>query len=492
MKVHNRIAWVIGILVVVMLPFAGIVAAQTDDTIDESTPFLGIAFEEAENGVEIVQVVSGSPADDAGITVGDILITIDGESVDFETVADVVAGYAVDDTVTVELLREDETISLEITLGERPEAPEPPNRRNDNNRRFEFQQRLDGAYLGVMVEDSDDGVTIVEVRADSPAEDAGLQEGDIITSVNASEITDSRILVETVQALDSGDIVNITLTRDGEELSIEATLGDRTDIRPLILENMPFMMLDGIEYLEDENVWVINELDEDSPLAEAGLQAGDRITAINGQAYAPTELPQLLMNIDPESPLDVTVERGNETLQIEVDLPLLLPLIGGLRMDGDFGQGFSFNMPRNGDLRDRFEQRGNRNGRFNNNRARLGVTFVMLDEVMATEYAVEETTGALIIEVSSNSPADQAGVQANDVIIAVDGDTVDLQRNLAERLSAYEQGETVNLTIIRDGEEQEIAVTLGGVEQRGFNFGGGFPFDTDVEETAPPVEEPDI
>lgn len=77
------------------------------------------------------------------------------------------------------------------------------------------------------------------------------------------------------------------------------------------------------------------------------------------------------------------------------------------------------------------------------------------------------STGALVVApvgrlaVPLNTPAAQAGLLAQDIISAVDGEAVTLNTSLAELLSAYEPGQTVRLSVVRGGAPIEISVVLG-------------------------------
>ncbi|HLU08251.1 MAG TPA: PDZ domain-containing protein, partial [Oceanobacillus sp.] len=64
-------------------------------------------------------------------------------------------------------------------------------------------------------------------------------------------------------------------------------------------------------------------------------------------------------------------------------------------------------------------------------------------------------------EVLPNSPAENAGLQEHDIITAVNGDVVDAERTLRDRLFAYEPDDTITLDVLRDGETIQIEVTLG-------------------------------
>ncbi|MBC7871267.1 MAG: PDZ domain-containing protein, partial [Chitinophagaceae bacterium] len=101
-----------------------------------------------------------------------------------------------------------------------------------------------------------------------------------------------------------------------------------------------------------------------------------------------------------------------------------------------------------------------------NGRGRLGVAFVNLDETTAAEYNVDVTEGALITQVEAGSPAETAGLQENDIVTAVNGEVVDAEHTLADRIYAYEPEDVVTLDVLRAGETQQIEVTLGQGEQR--------------------------
>ncbi|MEQ8672972.1 MAG: PDZ domain-containing protein [Aggregatilineales bacterium] len=453
MKTRRYLLWMTGVALLVAMPIASIMVAAQDDTATESTAtaFLGIGYEEADTGVRVTDVVADSPAEEAGLLIDDIITAINDVTVNFEDVADVIAGFGVGDLITLNVERGDETLALEATLVERPEEIDA---RLGRNQRFDIPM-MNRPYVGIAVEDSDGGVVITQIIADSPAETAGLQVDDIITGINETDITESATLIEAIQQLESGDVVTFNVTRAGETLSVEVTLDTMQNVRPMILEGALSGI--GIEYLADEGVLVINELGEDNPLTEAGLMAGDRISAVNGVALTPDELPNLMGMMN--ETLTLTVERDGETMEIEVEPANLLPLFMGLGsgrgiLRGDFGDNFGRNripnmpnMPMIGD------------------RARLGVTFVTLDETTATQYEVEATEGALVTEVAENSAADQAGLQNGDIITAVSGDVVDVERTLADRIAAYEPGDVITLTVTRDGETLEIDVTLGRFEQ---------------------------
>lgn len=94
-------------------------------------------------------------------------------------------------------------------------------------------------------------------------------------------------------------------------------------------------------------------------------------------------------------------------------------------------------------------------------RAFLGVTYYELSPEMARAYELPVEYGALISEVAGDSPAEQAGLQRNDIILAVNGTEVGPNRPFSELMITVEPNQTVTFTILRDGETGDVDVTLG-------------------------------
>lgn len=70
-------------------------------------------------------------------------------------------------------------------------------------------------------------------------------------------------------------------------------------------------------------------------------------------------------------------------------------------------------------------------------------------------------TGALITQVVSDTPAEDAGLRVGDIITAIDLIPVDANHPLADVVAQYEPGDRVTLTIWRSGQIEEILITLG-------------------------------
>jgi hypothetical protein len=87
-----------------------------------------------------------------------------------------------------------------------------------------------GAYLGTVPDMGGDasGVKLSGVRAGSPAEKAGLQRDDVITRIGDMDIPDLQAMTDALRAHKPGDVVPVTVQRDGKPLTVTVTLGTRT------------------------------------------------------------------------------------------------------------------------------------------------------------------------------------------------------------------------------------------------------------------------
>ena len=72
-----------------------------------------------------------------------------------------------------------------------------------------------------------------------------------------------------------------------------------------------------------------------------------------------------------------------------------------------------------------------------------------------------QSPGALVKSVTPDTPADKAGLREGDIILAVNDEKITLAMDLAQVVQKHKPGDTVTLTIRRDGAEQSLQVVLG-------------------------------
>ncbi|WP_134668572.1 S1C family serine protease [Halorussus marinus] len=90
----------------------------------------------------------------------------------------------------------------------------------------------------------------------------------------------------------------------------------------------------------------------------------------------------------------------------------------------------------------------------------LGISSRDVSPAVAEQAGLNVTSGVLVQQVISGSPADGA-IQSGDVVLQVAGQPVASQEDLASALVRYRPGDTISMQILRDGERRTVEVTLG-------------------------------
>jgi len=91
----------------------------------------------------------------------------------------------------------------------------------------------------------------------------------------------------------------------------------------------------------------------------------------------------------------------------------------------------------------------------------IGVQIQPVTAEIAEGMGLKKAAGALVSEPQPNSPAAKAGIESGDVIISVDGNSVNDARDLARRISTMAPGASVKLGVLHQGQEKTVTVTLG-------------------------------
>lgn len=167
-------------------------------------------------GVLIAQVVPGSPAEKAGIKVGDIIIEVNGKKIkDARDLQFTIMKIKPGTKVTITVLRDGKKLNLKTVIGEYPEGKaETRGKATPENlglllRDLTFKEKQElGVPYGVLVEG---------IYPNSPAEYSGIQPGDVILKVNNHPIRSVREFFSLINKLrDLGKTKALLLVRRGE------------------------------------------------------------------------------------------------------------------------------------------------------------------------------------------------------------------------------------------------------------------------------------
>jgi S1-C subfamily serine protease len=224
---------------------------------------LGIEAAEMGKGQPlIIRVLKDTPAEEVGLKPGDLILSIDGEETDSEkSLSEWISQYEPGDQIQLEArnLREDEIRTIVVELGENPEnegkaylgvqaiqAPSdlstfdenlpyhdfyfnvPPT--DEEGFPFRFHNR-DGRILPFAEDKTVSGVIILEVTEDSPADEAGLEKGDVITKMNGEDLQGAKSFADSISAMKPGDKVSLSIYRSSSDgiLEFDITLGEHPE-----------------------------------------------------------------------------------------------------------------------------------------------------------------------------------------------------------------------------------------------------------------------
>ncbi len=91
----------------------------------------------------------------------------------------------------------------------------------------------------------------------------------------------------------------------------------------------------------------------------------------------------------------------------------------------------------------------------------IGVQIQPVTKDIADSLGLKKAEGALVAEPQKGGPAEKAGIEAGDVIAAVNNDPVKTPRDLARKIGGMPPGSSVKLSVLRKGSEKTVTLTLG-------------------------------
>ncbi len=94
-------------------------------------------------------------------------------------------------------------------------------------------------------------------------------------------------------------------------------------------------------------------------------------------------------------------------------------------------------------------------------RPRLGVRVQPVNAVDAEVFGLSRVAGAKVFNVEPGTPADRAGLKSGDVILTLDGESIDNATALTTKLAQRRPGDRVTLGLVRDKKRMELSATLG-------------------------------
>jgi serine protease Do len=183
---------------------------------------LGLGTDE---GALISDVVTGGPAEKAGIKRGDVILQFDGKAIRFSRdLPFVVASTPIGKTVTVEVMRENQRMNLQVRTEElKEEAEAAPSQEAPPKLGIQVQEITPEMAKNYGLSRTS-GVIIVQVAPGSPAEEAGLAPGDIIIEIDKKPVKDVRTLNRLLAGVKKGHTILFLIDRGGATIFITLNL----------------------------------------------------------------------------------------------------------------------------------------------------------------------------------------------------------------------------------------------------------------------------
>jgi len=197
-----------------------------------------------DKGVLVGGVEDDSPAQEAGIKEGDVIIRFNGKSVASpDELRDAVRAVSPGKEAHVDVVHGSDSKTLTLTVGERPEPQAmrwESHGEGDMPMMFNRELAMGGPRLGVQAHDLEDdglasyfgakkgdGILVLSVDDESVAGKAGVKPGDIISKVGDDKVEDTQDVRRALKDYGNGDTFDITVIRHGKPQSLKATMDEQ-------------------------------------------------------------------------------------------------------------------------------------------------------------------------------------------------------------------------------------------------------------------------
>ena len=191
------------------------------------TAYLGAVAQDDGKQTRLSQVWPGSPAEKAGLKVGDVVEEVGGQRVtSFDAMLDQLRKRKPGEEIAFKVIRGEEARTVQVKLTTRPGAGTTGRAVPGATTR----PAVSSAYMGIIGEDADEGALLTQVIADGPADKAGLKADDVIQSVDGKKVADYAGLLSLLRERKPQEKIKLTVQRGKETKEFEVTLGQRPTV----------------------------------------------------------------------------------------------------------------------------------------------------------------------------------------------------------------------------------------------------------------------
>ncbi len=231
---------------------------------------------------------------------------------------------------------------------------------------------------------------------------------------------------------------------------------------------------DGVARLKlrEEKGALVTEVLKNSAAEKAGIRKDDVIVGFQGQSVlTAAQLRRLVREVPSGRTVDLDLVRGGSPTRVAVtlergewsgrdtdmkdpeDLSETLRDLGDFRFRSREGapHAFDFKLDEGGPAMMAFSQGG---------RGRLGITYTEIEGQLARYFKAPKDVAILVNSVGAGSAAEKAGIKAGDLLLKLGATTVEDASDLREAVRDLEPGKAAQVTVLREGGNVELSVTV--------------------------------
>jgi serine protease Do len=246
-QIYSRTGGFMGLSFAIPIELATNVADQLRTTGKVSRGYLGVLIQDVDRdlaesfgmpqpyGALVSRVMDDSPASEAGLRVGDVILSFEGKRLlNSSQLPPMVGTSRVDQPATVTVLRGGKEMELSVVVGRLPDEEETAEASSSAPRETESDEI---ERLGLSVIDIEDevrqqldldgaGGALVSSVADGPAKTAGIRRGDIVQMFDGNEVRNARHLRELIDAAEGKRSVAVLVQRGDDPVFMALKLGE--------------------------------------------------------------------------------------------------------------------------------------------------------------------------------------------------------------------------------------------------------------------------
>jgi len=188
----------------------------------------GLGLEGTPEGVKVIGIAHGGPAQRAGLRVRDVILTVDGQAVSTpKDVIAIVTSMAPGASLSLSVSRRGEEKVVTPSLGTRPTEAALM-------KMFDGWIGVDAIELPASLRQhfgapAEAGVMIASIKSGSPAEAAGLAVGDVVFEIDGEPVHSLNTLRNLIASSGVENRIEIRAMRDGAEMTLEPLVASRPD-----------------------------------------------------------------------------------------------------------------------------------------------------------------------------------------------------------------------------------------------------------------------